>query len=667
MKPVVFTEFGFPSVDGAANQPNVFFDPTSSESFFPRGSKGRVDFQAQREALNASLDFLDEREQEAGNTGLVAKRYLWTWDARPFSFWPDLLSVWTDGILWKTGHWINGKLGNSTLGAIIADINQRVGLATTDYDVSRLTDTVDGFVILNIISAREAQEQLQAAYLFDMVESDGLLKYVTRGGEPALTIPEADLVPLSQSSDLRDVVEITRIQELDLPQSVEVSYISRVNSFDPNVQRSQRQTVQTKEKVGFNLPIVLTDQQAKTAADITLYNSWIQRTKYAFTLPPKYLTVEPTDIITLDINGVQSQVRINATKIEHNGLMEVEAVAEDVASYDFFTPPGETPPAEQPGQIVPETRLELLDIPPLPNDVEAVGILRVALAPEGENWLGAVVYRSTDGGETGGNTFEILTGSEAEQAIGGAVTLLPAPAGPVNVFDIVNTVDVVLLSGELSSTTELGVFNGANVAVLGDEIIQFQTATLIGQNKYRLSKLLRGRLGTEHEVGTHALAERFVFLSSTIDRIGVQSSLIGLGLHYKAVSVGGTLGTTPEQPFTYTGKTLKPFSPVHIEGERDTPAANDWSVSWIRRTRLGGTWQDGVDVPLNEETELYHVQVMDGGSPVRTIEDITTPSFVYTEAQQIEDFGAAQSSITLKVYQVSAIVGRGVPGEATLS
>ena len=34
-KPIWFTEYGFPSVDGATNQPNVFYDPTSSESYFP--------------------------------------------------------------------------------------------------------------------------------------------------------------------------------------------------------------------------------------------------------------------------------------------------------------------------------------------------------------------------------------------------------------------------------------------------------------------------------------------------------------------------------------------------------------------------------------------------------------------------------------------------------
>ena len=45
-KKIWFTEFGFPSVDGATNQPNVFYDPTSSESFFPYHSRGQVDFRA---------------------------------------------------------------------------------------------------------------------------------------------------------------------------------------------------------------------------------------------------------------------------------------------------------------------------------------------------------------------------------------------------------------------------------------------------------------------------------------------------------------------------------------------------------------------------------------------------------------------------------------------
>src|SRR5271170_3059177 len=55
MKPIWFTEYGFPSVDGATNEPNVFYDPTSVLSGFPYFSQGRVDFMAQRIGLTATL------------------------------------------------------------------------------------------------------------------------------------------------------------------------------------------------------------------------------------------------------------------------------------------------------------------------------------------------------------------------------------------------------------------------------------------------------------------------------------------------------------------------------------------------------------------------------------------------------------------------------------
>ena len=161
MKPVWFTEFGFPSVDGCANQPNVFYDHSSSESYFPRESKGRVDFLAQRQALNATLDYLEERCKKPGLNNLVPRRFVWTYDARPFPFWPDFRNIWRDGNLWATGHWVNGKLGISSLGGIVTEILNMTGLDSSDYDVSRLRSEVQGYVINEHITAREAIQKLQ--------------------------------------------------------------------------------------------------------------------------------------------------------------------------------------------------------------------------------------------------------------------------------------------------------------------------------------------------------------------------------------------------------------------------------------------------------------------------------------------------------------------------
>ncbi|MBY0355118.1 MAG: glycoside hydrolase TIM-barrel-like domain-containing protein, partial [Rickettsiales bacterium] len=79
-KKIWFTEYGFPSVDGATNQPNVFYDPSSSESFFPRFSRGQVDFRAQRLGIAAT-------EAVWGSSSMVERRFLWTWDARPYPFY----------------------------------------------------------------------------------------------------------------------------------------------------------------------------------------------------------------------------------------------------------------------------------------------------------------------------------------------------------------------------------------------------------------------------------------------------------------------------------------------------------------------------------------------------------------------------------------------------
>ena len=44
----------------------------------------------------------------------------------------------------------------------------------------------------------------------------------------------------------------------------------------------------------------------------------------------------------------------------------------------------------------------------------------------------------------------------------------------------------------------------------------------------------------------------------------------------------------------------------------------------------------------------------------------TTPSVTYTAADQTADFGAPQSSVAVRVYQLSAVLGRGTPRAATL-
>ena len=114
-KSIWLTEFGIPSVDKAANQPNVFYTASkgSVESNFPYFSHGTEDRFAQRTALAAKLRYWNLFNESSGGVQMIdpANIYIWTWDARPFPEFPRLFDIWTDGVDWRLGHWINGKFG----------------------------------------------------------------------------------------------------------------------------------------------------------------------------------------------------------------------------------------------------------------------------------------------------------------------------------------------------------------------------------------------------------------------------------------------------------------------------------------------------------------------------------------------------------------------------
>lgn len=103
----------------------------------------------------------------------------------------------------------------------------------------------------------------------------------------------------------------------------------------------------------------------------------------------------------------------------------------------------------------------------------------------------------------------------------------------------------------------------------------------------------------------------------------------------------------------------------HTTRPQEIEAELNLTINWIRRSRVDSEWRDGVGIPLGEESELYEVDILDGGNVVRTIE-VISPTASYTAAEQTTDFGSAQSSLDVKIYQLSAVVGRGYAAEATI-
>jgi hypothetical protein len=107
---------------------------------------------------------------------------------------------------------------------------------------------------------------------------------------------------------------------------------------------------------------------------------------------------------------------------------------------------------------------------------------------------------------------------------------------------------------------------------------------------------------------------------------------------------------------------LKPLAPVHVRAHRD---ASGVTVSWIRRTRRDGDAWEPVDVPLGEDRERYEIDILHGTARVRMLASTGT-EVLYATAQELADFGTSQATLTLRIAQLSASVGRGFERSVTV-
>jgi len=275
-------------------------------------------------------------------------------------------------------------------------------------------------------------------------------------------------------------------------------------------------------------------------------------------------------------------------------------------------------------------------------------------------WRGATLSRSNDGGTTW-----LFAGFFGSLSTAGVCTTVLGDFAGGNVPDELNSVTVQMTNGALSSVGFASMIASAQIAIIGDEIVSFRSATLNLDGTYTVRGLLRGRRGSEYAIASHEIGDRFLVVdTATMIRVADTSASFGLGRLYRAVSSGLTTGNS--QSFMNIGSGLKPYSVVQIGGGRN--ASGDVSISWVRRTRTSGEWRDGIEVPLGETSEAYEIDIWNAGrtSLLRTFTGITSTNAVYSAAQQVADFGSVQIPIAISIFQLSSVIGRGYESQATV-
>ncbi|MHC0449678.1 MAG: glycoside hydrolase/phage tail family protein [Candidatus Lariskella arthropodorum] len=379
-KKIWFTEYGFPSVDCASNQPNMFFDSKSNESRFPKYSKGNVDIMAQRVGIQGT-------EERWKNSRCVERKFLWCWDARPYPFWPSLRSVWDDVDCWSIGHWIQGKVAKTLLSDVLGFLCSKAGLTKDDYDTSRIHSYVDGLYISARTSIRKIIEILQSIYFFDAVEKEGKIHFIPRYSKKPIQIKESELI-IKAESNAQDACDIKRLQESDLPYSVDINFLNKSRQYSVCNQHATRSSVTTKKSITIDLPSVLNEYEAFHIAKTTLYNFWLECLQYSFALPMRYMFISPSDVITLEFCNRMHCIRVTSVEIGRNGIVKILGVSENLDIYKNDNCSIDV--EDQHVDLNLGTHLEILDIPTLPQETGDYSNARVLIAACGmsNNWSG---------------------------------------------------------------------------------------------------------------------------------------------------------------------------------------------------------------------------------------------------------------------------------------
>lgn len=246
----------------------------------------------------------------------------------------------------------------------------------------------------------------------------------------------------------------------------------------------------------------------------------------------------------------------------------------------------------------------------------------------GAGWSGAILYAEHNGG------LETLGGSGNRRSISGTITTDLSPASCA-IASRETTLDIQLHSAAfaLDTRTMEDLARGANRALIGEEVVQFASATPLGNGRWRLAGLLRGRGGTEHLARSGSpVGARFVLLD---DRpVGLDADIVGTSATIAAIGIADE--TPAIAQISGLQSTLRPLAPVHPRAL----ARDDGSLllCWTRRARGAYRWEGTVEPPLIEQTELYEVGYGNPRLPL-VVWQVTQPEFALspTDLAQLSD------------------------------
>ncbi|MEY3704072.1 MAG: hypothetical protein RLZZ561_1692 [Pseudomonadota bacterium] len=288
------------------------------------------------------------------------------------------------------------------------------------------------------------------------------------------------------------------------------------------------------------------------------------------------------------------------------------------------------------------TQLMVAELPWLDTGLAQRPNIIVAAAGRSPGWRRAGLMLSTDGGASWTEIGETAAPAVMGRAIGQLGGASPAS------FDRQSSLIVELLHDEMTLThvDDDALLAGRNLMLVGRELVQFGRADRMGPARYRLSHLLRGRRGTEAEIEGHS-ADAPVLLLDRSSLIPLENAPETGRVDVLASGIGDLEPATARCQIDALA--VRPLSPVHLKAKRQADGTI-W-LRWIRRSREGWGWPDGIETPLGEEREAYRLIVTpDRGA--RWQAELERPEIQFSTSQLSALRGQGATRLTCEIKQL---------------
>lgn len=526
---------------------------------------------------------------------------------------------------------------------IVTELCIRAGMDPSMIDTSQLFGLqCRGFTVVNQYPCTSSLQALSNVFMFDPSNYDGVVHFVLRGADTVATITQDSYVITQTDTGADDPLQdqSERADSVQIPQTLNLNYFDVEGGLATSLQSSQR--IGDPRATGSQDLQTAVILNADEAARVIKINHAVMvedaKSQINFTVTDQYLALTVADCIFVPYDDKVYRCRI--TQIDMDDGQQALQMLQDrqsavVSNIQGFPAAIPTPP---PSVVVGPTLIQPIDIHIISDNDDSLGCY-LAIGASVDSWKGALIEVSLDGGATYFNSFYNYIPSicgTLRTALGSHLAEYP---------DAVNTCSVVLLNPNdaLEAASETQMLNGINLAIVGNEVVQFGNVDESGTpGTWTVGYWFRGRKGTT--ATAHAMGERFVVLDrNTLMFVPMQLAYVGRSLTVRATSLNGTPSDVTTVTFTYTGQSQVEYPVAYLQARR---SGSDGVISWQGVGKLGS----GASVAMGLHFAGYVLTLTDGS---------TTQTYSQTASTLTTSLAAFSGPITVTVVAVNNLTGNG--------